>query len=355
MSGLLAKIRNILDTSFVYFDEVAEILAVALTAKKNVILWGPGGHAKSTMVAAVIKGLNLADDTYVMSFGEGMDEAQLWGGLDFGRLETEKVLEYHPERSFLARGTAVFEEVFDAPASVLLSLKDTLTAGELRKGSQRFPMKTQVILACTNREPAEVADLGPAAAALVERFPLQLRVAWPSYSAADYAAMFAKVPVPRLNGFTPILAEVVGKAVSEGHFVSPRTAVHARDAVLGRAEARGASSVEKEDLGALRFVPGLEKLGETIAAEVEAAMARAQAAAALTSIESRLNTLKVEAESAESPIKALQAAKRLAALEDEFGHLAVPDELVKKRDGLRQAVGQFISLARRRAEELTRV
>ncbi len=353
--GLLEKIRNILATSFVYFDEVAEILAVALTAKKNVILWGPGGHAKSAMVAEVIKGLNLADDTYIMSFGEGMDEAQLWGGLDFARLDAEKVLEYHPERSFLARGTAVFEELFDAPASVLLSLKDALTAGELRKGSQRFPMKTQAIIACTNREPSEVADLGPAAAALVERFPLQLRVAWPSYTSDDYKSLFAKVPAPRLNGFTPILAEVIGKAVSEGHFVSPRTAVHARDAVIGRAAARGAAEVEKEDLGALRFVPGLEKLGESVAVEIEAAMARAKAASDLSLAEGRLNALKAEAASVESPIKALQTAKRLAVVETELAGIAVPDELVKKRDGLRQAVGQLITLARRKAEELTRI
>lgn len=353
--GLLEKIRNILDTSFVFYEEVAEILAVALAAKKNVILWGPGGHAKSAMVTAVVRGLGIEAETFVQSFGEGLDEAALWGGLDFGKLETEKVLEYFPTNSFLARRIAVFEEVFDAPASVLLSLKDALTAGELRKGSQRFPMTTQVIIGCTNREPAEISDLGPAAAALVERFPLQLRVAWPSYTAADYAAMFAKVSAPRLNGFTPILAEVIGKAVADGHFVSPRTAIHARDAVLGRADARGADKVEKEDLASLRFVPGLEKLGETIASEVEAAMARAKAAADLAAVEGRFNALKAEAEGAESPIKALQAAKRIAVLETELAGISVPDGLTQKRDGLRQAVGNLISSARRKAEELTRI
>lgn len=349
---MLEKIRQILGASFVFYEEVAEVLAVALTAKKNVILWGPGGHAKSAMITAIVRGLGLESETHVQSFGEGLDEAALWGGLDFGKLETEKVLEYFPERSFLARQVAVFEEIFDAPASVLLSLKDTLTAGEMRKGSQRFPMRTEIIIGLTNREPAEISEMGPAAQALVERFPLQLRVAWPSYTAKDYLAMYEKFP-SALNGFTAVLAEVIGKAVSEGNFVSPRTAIHARDAVLGRAKSRGAAHVEKEDVSVLRFVPGLEKFGVTIAAEVEMAMARAAATSNLEAVEKKLT--EVLADLGDSPIKALQTAKRLTVLENELAGIAVPDELTKKRDGLRQAVGKHITEVRRRAEELTRI
>lgn len=352
MATMLEEIRKILGASFIYFEEVAEVLAVALTARKNCILWGPSGHGKSAMVARVTQGLGLESETFVQSFGEGLDEAALWGGLDFGKLEGEKVLEYFPERSFLARRIAVFEEIFDAPVSVLLSMKDAMTSGALRKGAQVFPMMTQVIIGLTNREPAELAEMGPAAAALVERFPLQLRVCWPSYKAGDFLAMYEKVP-SALNGFTSVLAEVIAKAVADGNIVSPRTAMHARDAVLGRATARGAEGVGKEDLAALRFVPGLEKLGDTIAVEVEAAMARAQAASALEAVECRFT--EVYADLGETPIRALQAAKRLAALENKLSGIAVPDELVTRRDGLRQAVGQKISEARRRAEELTRI
>ena len=352
MATMLERIRTILSATFVHYEEVAEVLAVAITAKKNCILWGPAGHAKSAMVGAAIQGLGLAAETFVQSFGEGLDEAALWGGLDFQKLEDQKILEYHPERSFLASRIGVFEEIFDAPASVLLALKDTLTAGCLRKGAQQFPMATQVVIGLTNREPQEIADLGPAAQALVERFPLQLRVAWPSYAAADYAAMYAKAPSV-LNGFTPSLAEVIARAVAGGQFVSPRTAMYAREAVIGRAAARGAEHVEKEDLGVLRFVPGLEKLGETMAAEVEGAMARAAAAEALISFEKRL--AEVVAEIGETPIKALQTVKRLTVLESEAAALAVPDDLVKRRDALRQGVGNNIAAARRRAEELTRI
>ena len=353
------RIQKILESGFVYIDDLAEVLAIALEARKNVILWGPGGHGKSAMVSAVVEGLGLSAETFVQSFGEGLDEAALWGGLDFGKLERDHVLQYHPERSFLAHRYAVFEELFDAPSAVLLSLKDTLTAGRLRKGAQSFPMATEVVIGLTNRDPAEIAEMGPAVAALVERFPLHLRVEWPQYKAEDYSALYEKVPQPgplQLNGFTAVLAEVLGRAAAEGNIVSPRTAVHARDAVVGLAKARGAERVEESDLSALRFVPGLERLGDTIAAEVAAAMARAKASAALESVKHRLEEEIALIEGGGlTPIKALQVAKRVSHLEDELAGIAVPDELTRMRDGLRRSVSETLASARRKAEELTRI
>ena len=129
--------------------------------------------------------------------------------------------------------------------------------------------------------------------------------------------------------------------------------MYAREAVIGRAAARGAANVEKEDLGVLRFVPGLEKLGATMAAEVESAMVRAAAAEALTGFERQL--VEFLADMGDTPIKALQTVKRLTILESEAAKLAVPDDLVKRRDALRQSVGKNISEARRRAEDLTRI
>jgi len=41
---MLNRIKEILSAKFIFTDDIVEILAVALTAKKNCILWGPGGH-----------------------------------------------------------------------------------------------------------------------------------------------------------------------------------------------------------------------------------------------------------------------------------------------------------------------
>ncbi|RLG28192.1 hypothetical protein DRO03_10400, partial [Methanosarcinales archaeon] len=225
------KISGILAPMFIFVEEIARILSLGFAGKKNIIVFGPGGHGKSEMVQAVIDGLNLSEDAFFQFFGEGMDESQLFGGLNFKKLEEEKVLEYYPEKSFLNYRIAVFEELFDAPASVLLALKDVLTARELRNGAQRFKMRTELIICLTNKEPAEISELGPAAHALVERFPLQLNLKWKDYSAKSYLQLFEKVAGrlggPVLNGFKAVLAEILAKATAEGNFVSPRTAVHA--------------------------------------------------------------------------------------------------------------------------------
>jgi hypothetical protein len=278
--NFLNQILKSLSSMFVFVEEVARILALAFTAKKNVIIFGPAGHGKSEMVQTLVKDLGLEEETFYQFFGEGMDESRLFGGLNFKKLEEEKVLEYYPEKSFLNSKVVVFEELFDAPASVLLALKDVLTAKELRNGSQRFKMKTEIIICLTNKEPNQISDLGPAAHALIERFPLQLNLKWKDYSSKSYLSMFEKVAGrlagPQLNGFKSVLAEILAKATAEGNFVSPRTAVHAFQLCQASATMRGVSAVEKQDLTDLRFLPGLEGLAETIQNDLDAAIRTAK-------------------------------------------------------------------------------
>jgi len=357
---MLKKIRAILESSFVFVDEVARLLALAFTGKKNVIVFGPGGHAKSEMTKEVIDGLGFDSDTFYQFFGEGMDESRLFGGLNFKKLEEEKVLEYYPEKSFLNYRVAVFEELFDAPASVLLALKDCLTAKELRNGAQRFKMKTEIIICLTNKEPNEISDLGPAAHALIERFPLQLNLKWKDYSARSYQSMFEKIASklggPILNGFKAVLAEILAKATAEGNFVSPRTAVHAFQVCQTAATLRGADKVEKQDLTDLRFLPGLEGLADTIQKDLEAAMERATAEKNIFLAEQKFSELVNELKgNATSPIKLLQVAKKFVTFQDEISSLKVTDGLSDRRKKLRDSASEKASEAQRLALENTRV
>lgn len=356
---MFQEIASILSSSFVFTNDIARILSLGFAGCKNVIVFGPAGHGKSEMVQAVIDGLGLGDETFYQFFGEGMDESRLYGGLNFRKLEDEKVLEYYPEKSFLNYRVAVFEELFDAPASVLLALKDTLTARELRNGSQRFPMRTEIIICLTNREPGEISELGPAAHALVERFPLQLNLRWSDYSSASYLAMFEKVAArlggPVLNGFKAILAEIVAKATAEGNFISPRTAMHAYQVCQAAAVLRGGDHVTQEDLVDLRFVDGLEGLAETIQQDLQAAMERAEAEEGFAALEASVQALEQEFQSAETPIKLLQAAKRYGQLENELANFRCPDAYTQRRANLRQLVSQRISEAQTKALEVTRI
>ena len=352
-------ISQALDKKFVFVEDVKTILSLAFVGGKNAILFGPGGHAKSQMLETVIEALGAKDDTFIQFFGEGMDEARLYGGLNFEKLEKEHVLEYYPERSFLNYRIAIFEELFDAPSNVLLALKDVLTSKELRNGAQRFPMKTEVIICLTNKEPAQIADLGPEAEALIERFPLQLNVKWDSYDKSAYEALFKKtcqnMAGPSMASFQSILAEVLANATAAGNFVSPRTAVHAFQVCQTSAMVAGRNEVIKEDLVNLRFLPGLEVLAKSLQADIEAAMERDKGEKALSGYQAEYQALFEAMEQEHRPIQLLQLSKKATALLDRVSTLKVPDSLVNERKELREKVSDLSSKAQAKALELTRL
>jgi MoxR-like ATPase len=300
-----ASVRSELSAGFIHSEDVADAVSSAMTSGRNLLLYGPAGHGKSVMVQAVMDKF-APEECFVQFFGEGMDEAKMFGGLDFARLDSEKVLEYNPERSFLASKYAVFEELFDAPPSVLLSLKDTLTARELRNGAQRFTMATKCIIAITNRTPSEISDLGASAHALVERFPLQLEVKWASYTLEDYRLLYN---VLGFRGETAnMLVSLVSRAVDGGQFISPRTAVYAYEILKAIEDAEGKSN---EPLAALRFVAGLESLGDTILAEAEKARESAKCQAVLDKIEEELKVIVGEVTQTDKAVECLQWAREL--------------------------------------------
>jgi energy-coupling factor transporter ATP-binding protein EcfA2 len=351
------EISRVLSEKYVNYEDVARILSLAISSGKNVLLWGPGGHAKSEMVEAAIQVCSPQSEVFIQSFGEGMDEATLWGGLDFKKLDEEKILQYFPENSFLNRNYAVFEELFDAPSSVLLALKDALTSKILRKGTQQFPMKTKCIIALTNKDPSEISELGLSAKALIERFPLQLKVEWKTYTSQDYLQLFEKVVknTPDTTSVRGILAEILAKVSGTGDIISPRSAVHALQVAQTSAAMRGANRVEKEDLLDLRFIPGMESLANNIKQELEIAYERAQGEKRLLDIEADIRELKNQVHENQTPLKLLQAAKKAGEIQDKIAQLRVADLQVTRRNELRDNVSALIIEAQKLAMNNTRI
>lgn len=359
-TNLFDHVFQVLQRDYIYVDEIAWVLALAIKSNKNVLLWGPGGHAKSEMVRAALYSLFAKEDVFIQAFGEGMDESKLWGGFDIKKFEETGVIEYFPEYSFLAKPVAIFEELFDAPPVVLLPLKNTLTEGELQNGNQRYRMSTKVIFALTNKDPKDIGELGPAAQALIERFPLQLKVKWDSYKSSDFIQLFNKVspriPGADMNGTADIMAEVIAKVIDEGSFISPRTAVHAVGTVKAAAAMRESNVVEKQDLLVLRFLPGMEKFAATLKSELDAAFERAEAERRLIAAEHKLQALIEEFDTAKvgrSPLKLLTVSKKLTAFGDETQNLKVVDALIQRRKQLRDSAASKASEAQALALEYT--
>lgn len=346
--NLKEKINDILSQKFVFSEPIADILASAIYSKQNVILYGPGGHGKSEMVEAALEGLGLWDRkdpvnsaTLVQSFGEGLTEDALWGGIDFRKLNspTDPEMWFNVENSFLRYPVAVFEELFDAPAFCLLPLKHTIQAGFLAKNGRSYPMETELIIACTNRNPDEIAEMGETYRALLERFVLRQEVAWSKYTSNNYYNLLTKHPKARLamsDENRLALSSLLEECFNNGDFISPRTAMKCVEIIYGAARARGSHVIEPADFAALSNVAGFSQVAKKFRENIDRHMAEANARQALSEkSKSLLECLTaVNNGSITKVIEWCMMSRRLKVLKDSIGEVTVPDSLYNERNEL---------------------
>lgn len=356
--GTEQLIATTLRERFVYSEEVARIITLAVSSDDNVLLWGAAGHGKSEMVQAALSVITRGEPVYTHSFGEGMTEDRLWGGLDLAALQQQHVLRNLPEESFLPHELVVMEELLDAPAMVLMALKDTLSARELRKGRQRFPMSTKVIVAITNKDPREMSALGPAAHALMERFPLQLKVEWPSYTSMDYLQLFdlieAELDGPPIGDMGVYLAELLADIGRSGEIISPRLARQALKAVKMAAKLRGARTVDRVDFVDLRFLPGTSQSAHNIQNDLTRLIERKAAEQRLTAAEQKYEGLMIRfrrTQQRRDGHEMLDLGAAFQRFADEVANLRVTDDFANRRRTLRENVEYQTSEANRLAVE----
>lgn len=344
---------------FVFAKEMQEIVSLALVAGKNCVLFGPGGHGKSTFLEAVLSRITEAK-THYQSFGEDMDESKLYGGINLNSLEDpgNKRIEYYPENSFLAADYAVFEEGFEAPGGVLLSLKDTLSAGCLRNGTQQYSMQTRVIFLPTNIQPGEIAALGNASQSLIERFPLQLNVKWNAYESNNYRQLFetkkvsspvAKTPhsnILKLEKATAqvrvipevanLLAELLAKVSAQGYPISPRTALHAQDLLKAATVINDRLYTEIQDLLSLRYLFEPAIYTQLVLPQIQNEVAQEICTQVLADVEAKVAHLGRLAKnvSNKDTVGWVKLCKRGELLAEKLSKTPTPDSLQRDRDDL---------------------
>lgn len=209
---------------FVFMDKTVKILDIGFETRKNIVLYGPGGHGKSEMTLEYLKEKGI--DPYVITMGTGMTTDRLFGGFCLPNLQKggNGKIEYLVENSFMNHEYVVFEEMFDAPDFILEQLKDILSSGIFRNGTQIFHIKTKFIICCTNRTRDEFSK-NMSLKALMERFPLELNVIWDNYTEISYNKLLeSKFGVDNVDPVIPYLLQEYAKA---GITISPRIAVTA--------------------------------------------------------------------------------------------------------------------------------
>lgn len=222
----LEKQSSILD-NFVFMEKTLSILDIGFLTQRNVILYGPGGYGKSEMTMAFFQEKGI--DPYVITMGTGMTTDRLFGGLDIPTFEKTGKIEYLIENSFMNHEFVVFEEMMDAPDFILEQLKDILSSGVYRNGTQVFPIKTKFIVCCTNRTRDEFSK-NQSLKALMERFPLELNVVWDNHNEITYTKLLEnKFGEENVEPIIPYILQEYAKASIT---ISPRIAIVAHDVFL---------------------------------------------------------------------------------------------------------------------------
>lgn len=213
------KINNT-TSGFVFMEDVSKVLNLAINTEENVILYGKGGYGKSEFTMEFLNELGI--EPYVITMGSGMTIDRLFGGLDLAKFNETGKIEYLIENSFMNHEYVVFEELFDAPDFILEQLKDILSSGCFRNGNQLFPIKTRVIICCTNKTREEFAK-NNSLKALMERFPLELEVKWDNHNRITYE----KLLQTKLGFADPMLTYILEQFAINGKTISPRIAIKA--------------------------------------------------------------------------------------------------------------------------------
>lgn len=291
------RIAKTLRPKFIHCEEIRQVLTHAFHRPCNVLLWGPGGHGKSEMVMAAIKALEYRDsDVFLQSFGEGMSEDRLWGGPNIARLD--ECLEYDTDRSFLPYEIVVLEEILDASSQALLPLKDVLTRRVFHNGDRQVPLKSKVIIACTNKDPRQYAKDSDAVKALLERFPLQLEVRWPSYEQSDYEALFRKTSPDvsedkrKLHRIYAHVIANLNDEMDDGFRISPRIALGGLRLAGNSVGRRGRKKMIVEDIMTIRNVQGMESYKQDVEVLIRRTLAECGMEVLLSDIDERAERLR---------------------------------------------------------------
>jgi len=222
----VAEFESSLKEEFVFMDKAISILEIGMKVKNNVILYGPGGHGKSELTMAFFEERDI--EPFVVTMGTGMNTDRLFGGVDISQFAPggKGKIEYLVENSFMNHEYVIFEEMMDAPDFILEQLKDILSSGVFRNGSQVFPIKTKFIVCCTNKTRDEFAK-NSSLRALMERFPLELNVIWDNYNEIAYNTLLeAKFGEGTIDPIIPFLLQEYHK---NSITISPRIAIVANN------------------------------------------------------------------------------------------------------------------------------
>lgn len=239
---------------FIKSAKVAQVLNTAHKSGENVVLYGPGGYGKSEMIQAFLRSVGARQEQITvkaLSVGTTLDD--LLGGINLKTLRETGEISYNVHQSIFSTPYLVLEEAFDAPVRVLEGLKDILTSKQIRNGQQLYNIKTKFIIVATNRSKKELSE-DDSSKALMERFPLSLRVYWDSHNLNDYQELISKI-FGEQNSTFDVLMSYMLESIEEDESKNPPAP---------RTVVRAFKVLKNTGVEGLRFLDGLPNIDRAI-------------------------------------------------------------------------------------------
>ena len=227
----LSQLKDTLSNDYIYMEEAIEHIWTGLVMGKNVLLYGPGGYAKTDLVKDIMRVLEIPLNKKVIH--PGITVEHLFGVPDMEKLMKESKLEYAWHQTvFACPGVLALEEGLDAQGDIMATLKDIITEHGLRDKDLLYESLASSFIITTNKSPEEYGKDDSVKAFVDERFPYTYKVVWDSYVYEDYKLLFEKKYKNKFTNDLNILAELCEQEANRNNIISPRKAIYSADLVL---------------------------------------------------------------------------------------------------------------------------
>lgn len=291
---LSSDVLGPLKERFVGKDEIIDLLGICLVGGENLFILGPPGTAKSAIVHELARRIEGRVFDYLLT--RFTEPSEVFGPFDIRRLR-EGDLVTNTEGMLPEASLAFLDELLNANSAILNSLLMVLNERVFRRGRETRSLPLLAVVGASNRLPED-----DALAALFDRFLLRVRsdnvgddrlgdvlgAGWrldverdrpgPTMAVDDIRLVQSLLREVDLAGVRPRFIELVRMLRRAGMAVSDRRAVKLQRLVAASAVLCGRRAADATDLWVLRHVWDTEEQREPIAAIVDAAVARAEAA-----------------------------------------------------------------------------
>lgn len=292
---LVTEVLDPMKRTFVGKDEIIDLMGICLVAGENLFLLGPPGTAKSALVYEL--GRRLEGRTFEYLLTRFTEPNELFGPFDIRKLREGELITN--TEGMLPEASLVFlDELLNANSAILNSLLGVLNERVFRRGREKRPLPTLMVVGASNRLPEEEA-----LQALFDRFlmrvPCQnvpsehlgqvLQAGWrldlgieeatPTLDIEDVRQLHQTLSRIDLSPIRSSLVDLVVRLRHAGIPISDRRAVKLQRLVAASAILCGREQVALSDLWVFRYIWDTVEQQEVLAAIVREVLHKGEASA----------------------------------------------------------------------------